>query len=335
MIRIVRTTRALALAALVALLATALAQGMNHAQTRDGATPPGAGSSPMGMGMGMPMAGQVVDEASFLVHMIPHHREAVATAEALAEVTERPELRELLDAIVSGQTAEIESMEAWLDRWYPDVERDVDYTPMMRDLGPDAAVADLERAFLEDMIGHHMMAVRDARMLLAGGFAEHEEVADLARSIVDTQMSEMQQMATWLRTWYGVDAPMGMGSMGMGMGTPGMGMGSMGMGWTGTPGAGSTGMPGMGMGAAGGMHGGRSMGGVHHGMHGGSFGATIGAAEAERLALAFLAGRGEDADAAQIADTAIAYEIVVRVGDAEQLLRVDARSGRVTLVSDR
>ncbi len=350
MIRIVRTTRALALATLVALLATALAQGMNHGQMRGGATPPGATSSFGGMGFGMPMAGQTVDEASFLVHMIPHHREAVATAEALAVVTQRPELRDFLEGIVAGQTAEIESMESWLDQWHPDVDRDVAYQPMMRDLGPDAAVADVERAFLEDMLGHHMMAVHDARTLLAGGFAEHEEVADLARSIVNTQMSEMQQMATWLRTWFGVDASMGMGSMGMGsMGMPGMGMG---MGTSGSTGfMGGYGMNGSGMGGYGmgmgmgydGMHGhgmggygaDGSMAGFHQGMHGGSSGATIGAAEAERLALAFLAGRGEAADAAQIAGTTIAYEVVVRVGDVEQVVRVDARTGQVTLVSER
>ena len=45
----------------------------------------------------------------------------------------------------------------------------------MRDLGPDAAVADVERAFLEDMIGHHMMAVHESQTLLANGLAEELE----------------------------------------------------------------------------------------------------------------------------------------------------------------
>lgn len=314
MIRIHRTARALALLSLVALLATALAQGMNHDHAHGGGTPPATNASPPGMGMGMTMATQTVDEASFLVHMIPHHREAVASAEALRAVTDRPELIELLDAIVASQTAEIEAMEGWLDRWHPDVDRQVDYVPMMRDLGPDASVADVERAFLEDMIGHHMMAVHEARTLLAQGIAEHDEVADLARSIVNDQMGEMQLMASWLRDWYGVAAPMGMGSMGMGS----MGMGSMGMG------------------ATGGMHGaGGAMAAHHRAMHGASSGATIGVAEAERLALAFLAGRGEQADVDAIESTTIAYDVVVRIGDAERVLRIDARTGQVTLVSDR
>jgi uncharacterized protein (DUF305 family) len=341
MIRIVRTTRMFAFVALVALLATALAQGANHGHAHGGATPPGASSAPMGMGMGMgmPMATQTVDEASFLAHMIPHHREAVASAEALRAVTERPELIELLDAIVSTQNAEIAAMEGWLDAWHPNIARDVAYVPMMRDLGPDAAVEDLERAFLEDMIAHHMMAVHEAQTLLAGGLAEHDEVAELARSIVADQMSEMHQMAAWLGTWFGVDATVGMGAMGASaMGSGGMGMGGMGsggMGGMGGMGMGGMGMGGMGMGSAGGMHGAGSMAAHHQAMHGGVSGATVGAAEAERLALAFLAGRGEVADAAAIAGTTLVYEVVVQVGGSEQVLRVDGTTGEVTLAPGR
>ena len=39
--------------------------------------------------------------------------------------------------------------------------------------------------------------------------------------------------------------------------------------------------------------------------------------------------------ATQIAGTTIAYEVAVRVGDVEQVLRIDARTGQVTLVSER
>jgi uncharacterized protein (DUF305 family) len=354
MIRIARTARALALASLVALIATALAQGMNHGQMRGGAAQPGAAVSPMGMAMGM-MATQTVDEASFLVHMIPHHQEAVASARALAAVTERPELLELLEGIVTSQTAEIEAMEGWLDVWHPDVDRAVAYVPMMRDLGPDAAVADVERAFLEDMIGHHMMAVHEAQTLLANGLAEHDEVAALARSIVTTQMGEMHQMATWLGAWFGADGAtafgpgaMGFGAMGPGamgpgaMGMPGMGMPGMGMGghggagFMGDHGIGGHGMDGHGVGV-GGMHphGGPagSMAGFHQAMHGHETGATIGAADAERLALAFVAGRGDAS--AEVTGTSLVYEVVVRSGGTDQVLRVDARTGQVTVASER
>ncbi len=213
MTRPVRITRSLALAAASTLLVVALAQGMNR---------PGADTARQGQGM-MPMQGmmatQTVDEVSFLVHMLPHHREAVESAQRLLEVTEQPELLELANAIVATQSEEIDRMEAWLDRWYPDAERDVAYRPMMTDLG-EAPAEDVEHAFLEEMIFHHMMAVHEAQTLLAYDLAEHDEVAAFARSIIDTQVTEIQQMRTLLGD--GFVGPMGMGSMGPGSMGPGL-----------------------------------------------------------------------------------------------------------------
>jgi len=198
-------TTAILIGALL-LVAAALAQGMGR-----GSGPRSGG--PGGMGPGM-MRVRTTSEASFLVHMIPHHQEAIDSARQLLNVTERPELIGLLRGIIETQSAEIEAMAAWLDAWHPDADRDVAYEPMMRDLS-DAPASEAERMFLEDMIVHHMMAVREARALLAGGYAEHDEVAELARTIIATQTSEMRQMHAWLTEWFGVRGPMGGGSGGM------------------------------------------------------------------------------------------------------------------------
>jgi uncharacterized protein (DUF305 family) len=194
-------TTAILLGAVV-LTGPALAQRMG----------PGSGprsGGPGGMGPGT-MRIQTTSEASFLAHMIPHHQEAIDSARQLLNVTERPELIDLARGIIETQSDEIEAMAAWLDAWHPEVEREVAYEPMMRDLR-GAAASEIERAFLEDMIVHHMVAVREARMLLARGYAEHEEVAELARTIIATQTSEMRQMASWLSEWFGVRGPMGGG----------------------------------------------------------------------------------------------------------------------------
>ena len=51
---------------------------------------------------------------------------------------------------------------------------------MMRDLeGLQGEV--LDKAYIEDMILHHMEAVMVSQQLLSRGLAEHEEVAFLAR----------------------------------------------------------------------------------------------------------------------------------------------------------
>ena len=294
--------RSLSLVSLLALLAIGIGQG-GH-----GHGPGGAGSMPMAMGAAPS------DELGFLQHMIPHHREAVASAEQLLERTERPELQALLRDIIDSQTAEIELMRGWIDAWYPAADAEAPYEPMMRDLA-DAPVEEQERAFLEDMLRHHMMAVRDAQMLLNRGLAEHAEVAALARSIVTEQRREMQVMRDALEAWF--DG----GAHEMMRDRPGMhGMGAHGMGAHGM-----------------GRHGAHEMMGDRPGMHGmGRHGAHAMMAGAlpldlvEALARAFLAGAGSSADAIEVAGPQVTYEVTVRDGDRERVLIVDGVTRSVT-----
>ena len=318
---LVTTLRTLMLGALLMLSPVALAQGGQHGAghghghgapaEQDASTGRGmAAGGPMGPGM---MAAHAVDEAGFLTHMIPHHQEAIDSARALLEVTERPELRALAEAIIASQTAEIEAMEGWLDAWHPDADRDIAYTPMMRDLGPDAPAEEVERAFLEDMIMHHMMAVRDARMLLTRGLAEHDEVAELARSIVSEQMAEIDQMRAWMADWFGATAPMGMMRGDEGAGAPG--------------GMQHGGMMGPGM-----QHGGMMGPGMM--MRDGLDAGLVDEVGATRLAQAFLDGRG-DGIVTVVEPPAITYEVRFDDGQGGGTLIVDARDGTVRLATER
>ena len=138
-------------------------------------------------------------EAEYLVEMVAHHEEAVTAAQELAR-SDRPEMRDLGTSIVESQTAQIELMSGWLDRWHPDAGS-ADYEPMMRDLtGLDGD--ELDRTFLEDMVGHHMMAVMTSQHLLMAGGDVHPEVADLADAIRDEQHREIVTMTRWLREWF-------------------------------------------------------------------------------------------------------------------------------------
>ncbi len=164
---------------------------------------PGPGRGRMGPGMmgpgGRPrqMGAFVNSEYDFLVHMIPHHEEAVYTARILKENTKSEEMKRFAEDIIRTQSEEIELMTTWLEAWYPEEEHDIDYQPMMRDL-ENLEGEDLDRAFLEDMIPHHMEAVMMSQQLLVRGLAEHEEVASLARNIRDTQRDEIHMMNNWL-----------------------------------------------------------------------------------------------------------------------------------------
>lgn len=177
-------------------------------QDRD---PGGPGRGSMMDGSGRFMAGGLMhgagmhvavrSEAQFLVEMVAHHEEAIDAAAELAR-SDRPEMRELGRSIVEGQTAEVEQMEAWLAEWYPDRSTSADYEPMMRDL-EDLTGDELDRVFLEDMIGHHMAAVMMSQQLVVRDLADHPDVEDLARSISTSQHAEILTMRAWLWEWFG------------------------------------------------------------------------------------------------------------------------------------
>jgi uncharacterized protein (DUF305 family) len=152
-----------------------------------------------GMYAGMHLV--VRSEPGYLVEMIAHHEEAITAARELSR-SDRPEMRELGRSIVAGQSAEVEQMRGWLARWYPDYSTTTDYEPMMRDL-EGLSGDQLDRVFLEDMIGHHMAAVMMSQQLLARDLAEHPEVAALARSISRSQHREILTTRQWLWEWFG------------------------------------------------------------------------------------------------------------------------------------
>lgn len=150
-------------------------------------------------GVGM-MAMTVESEREFIVHMIPHHQEAIDTA---GEVLERggttPEVHELMESIIQAQTAEVAMMKEWHEEWYGEpYTDDGSYQPMMRELA-ELSGTDLDRAFLEDMIMHHMGAIMMARSVQP--YIEHEEIAELTKNIVSTQSSEIVLMRDLLQTF--------------------------------------------------------------------------------------------------------------------------------------
>jgi uncharacterized protein (DUF305 family) len=54
----------------------------------------------------------------FINAMIPHHVGAVEMAQEALEKSDRPEIRELAQAIIDAQEQEIEQMEQWRQEWY-------------------------------------------------------------------------------------------------------------------------------------------------------------------------------------------------------------------------
>ena len=60
---------------------------------------------------------------------------------------------------------------------------------------------ELDEAFLSGMIVHHEGAVEMARAVLASG--KHPELKHMAEVIISAQTTEIAQMKTWQKDWYG------------------------------------------------------------------------------------------------------------------------------------
>jgi len=152
-------------------------------------------------------------DAMFIQQMIPHHDDAIAMAELALTSAEHPELKQLAESIKRTQTAENAQMREWSRQWFgADVPAYAggSFDMMGTMMGMGGTMTDLEalskadsfdRAFLEQMIPHHQMAVMMSQM--AGGAMSRPEMRDFTQSIIRAQSAEIEQMQAWYREWYG------------------------------------------------------------------------------------------------------------------------------------
>ncbi|MSU73547.1 DUF305 domain-containing protein [Candidatus Kaiserbacteria bacterium] len=112
-----------------------LAQGIIEAQEKEIADMRGwyqswYGSTAPAGGMGMQMGGMTGEpdvlksvsdaefDREFIKEMIPHHEMAVMMGQMLQASTERSEMKQLAENIITSQSNEIETMRGWLRLWY-------------------------------------------------------------------------------------------------------------------------------------------------------------------------------------------------------------------------
>ena len=151
----------------------------------------------------------------FIEQMIPHHDGAVAMAKLALEKSKRPAIKTLANAIIEGQTKEINDMRGWYKNWF---SKDVPKgnTGMMgggmmsgsgmhmggdEDMKALETATDFDKAFLEAMIPHHQLALMMVQMLEAG--TNRPEMIQLANSITLSQSKEIKDMQGWYIEWYG------------------------------------------------------------------------------------------------------------------------------------
>lgn len=154
-------------------------------------------------------------DGHFIEQMIPHHDGAIAMSELALERAQRAEVRELARAIIDAQTRENAQMRAWYKSWFGTEApssggREVARGGMMSgsgmhmgggdDLEALRAASDFDRAFIEQMVPHHQMAIMMARMLSRG--TTRPEMAEFAQQIIEAQSGEIEQMRSWYAAWY-------------------------------------------------------------------------------------------------------------------------------------
>lgn len=157
------------------------------------------------------LKGDAFDEA-YLADMLAHHEGAVNMAEMIGPGTERAELREFGADIIEVQSKEMLQMQQWQKDWGYEATygghashgggSGNEMAGHMMDMGEslmglrDAA---FEKRFLELMIEHHQQAVDMS--VYAKENAKHQEIKDLAASVIATQSSEIDVMKRWLTAW--------------------------------------------------------------------------------------------------------------------------------------
>ena len=155
-------------------------------------------------------------ERAFLSAMVPHHESAVEMAELAQRRGGSTFVRDLADAIVEDQRAEIAQMGDIHRRLFgtelvPDetAREELGLTAEQAGMGhmEDAmemlATADpFDRAFVDEMVSHHLGAIAMAEAALEG--AEDAEVRELAESIISAQRAEVGRMSAFREEEYGV-----------------------------------------------------------------------------------------------------------------------------------
>lgn len=167
-------------------------------------------------GMGM-MNPQQADQ-HFIQMMIPHHQDAIDMANLAESKAKRPEIKKLAQDIKRDQNREIQQMKTWYKQWYgTEVPASSGMgnqgmgnqgmgmmgMGMMNMMGMDIEALknapDFDKAFIEQMIPHHKMAVMMSSMILD---SNRPEMRNLGKNIVQTQSKEIEQMREYYQAWY-------------------------------------------------------------------------------------------------------------------------------------
>jgi uncharacterized protein (DUF305 family) len=148
-------------------------------------------------------------DLQFIETMIANHAAAISLANVALQFAQDSDVRRMSLRIAESQAGEIQLLLYWRSLWYPSAAQDT--LPAGGRVGqslatPCAADGEFDRVFLELMIAQHRAAIMLAQRALI--LAEHSEILDFARTIIDARGAEIAMMTGWL-TEMNVTQPVG------------------------------------------------------------------------------------------------------------------------------
>jgi uncharacterized protein (DUF305 family) len=152
----------------------------------------------------------------FIDAMIPHHQGAILMAKEAMLKSTRPEVKKLAEAIIQAQSKEIAQLQQWRKVWYPKASEQAvmwhaqanhtmpmtqEYKQaMMMDVSLGDTNPEFDLRFINAMVPHHdgaLVMAKDAQ-----NKSKRVEIQNLAKNILNSQQTEIDEMKQWRKTWY-------------------------------------------------------------------------------------------------------------------------------------
>lgn len=139
-------------------------------------------------------------DVRFIDELSQHHKDGIMMAEMAVEKAFHPELREMAKMMVAAQMAELETLQGWRAKWYPNAKA-WEYKGMEMDMSRLESTSgnEFDLAFLDSMIMHHpgaiFLGVEGSRR------GKHRELRKLAAKVARDQIREVDMMRDWRDMW--------------------------------------------------------------------------------------------------------------------------------------
>lgn len=150
-------------------------------------------------------------EQGYINRVIPHHEGALDMAQIMVYKAPNQDTRDLSEMAIKTQAEEINQLATWQQQWYG---QPVSPNPafVLPDSIPQSLEADspevAEAAFLLMFREHHQSVIEMSEMLLEREELPHyDELAPMARMVIEGQNEQQQMMADYAQEFYGIEAP--------------------------------------------------------------------------------------------------------------------------------